>query len=46
MIYPPSEMIDNYIEFVEQVNKSKVAVQKALDETQILFDSLMQKYFG
>ena len=39
-------MIDNYIEFVEQVNKSKVAVQKALDETQILFDSLMQKYFG
>ena len=26
--------------------KLKVAVQKALDETQILFDSLMQKYFG
>lgn len=23
IIYPPSEMIDNYIEFVEQVNKSK-----------------------
>jgi len=46
IIYPPSEMIDNYIEFVEQVNKSKVAVQKALDESQILFDSLMQKYFG
>ena len=38
IIYPPSEMIDNYIEFVEQVNKSKVAVQKALDETQMLFD--------
>lgn len=46
IIYPPSEMIDNYIEFVEQVNKSKVAVQKALDETQMLFDSLMQEYFG
>ena len=45
IIYPPSEMIDNYIEFVEQVNKSKVAVQKALDETQMLFDSLMQEYF-
>ncbi|MDO5147719.1 MAG: type I site-specific deoxyribonuclease, partial [Eubacteriales bacterium] len=28
------------------VNKSKVVVQKALDETQLLFDSLMQKYFG
>ena len=31
--------------FVGQVDKSKVAVQKALDETQMLFDSLMQKYF-
>ena len=29
-----------------QVNKSKVAVQKALDEAQLLFDSLMQEYFG
>ena len=27
-------------------NKSKVVVQKALDETQLLFDSLMQEYFG
>lgn len=32
--------------FVKQVDKSKVAVQKALDETQLLFDSLMQQYFG
>ena len=33
-------------QFVKQVDKSKVAVQKALDETQLLFDSLMHKYFG
>ena len=32
--------------FVEQTDKSKIAVQKALDEAQLLFDSLMQKYFG
>ena len=32
--------------FVTQTDKSKVAVQKALDEAQLLFDSLMQKYFG
>ena len=32
--------------FVAQVGKSKVAVQKALDEAQLLFDSLMQQYFG
>nr|WP_297708942.1 restriction endonuclease subunit S [uncultured Butyrivibrio sp.] len=35
-----------YAEFCEQVDKSKVIVQKSLDETQILFDSLMQEYFG
>jgi len=33
-------------QFVEQVDKSKAAVQKALDEAQVLFDSLMQEYFG
>ena len=32
--------------FVKQIDKSKVAVQKALDEAQLLFDSLMQEYFG
>ena len=35
-----------FVLFKEQVNKSKVAVQKALDEAQLLFDSLMQEYFG
>ena len=32
--------------FIAQTDKSKVAVQKALDEAQTLFDSLMQQYFG
>ena len=32
--------------FVEQVDKSKFAVQKSLEKTQLLFDSLMQEYFG
>ena len=35
-----------FVSFVKQVDKSKVAVQKALDEAQLLFDSLMQEYFG
>lgn len=43
---PEKEKQDEFVEFIHQVDKSKVAVQKALDETQILFDSLMQKYFG
>ena len=45
-IIPPIALQKEYIAFVEQVDKSKVAVQKALDEAQTLFDSLMQKYFG
>ena len=43
---PPMKIQNQFADFVNQVDKSKVAVQKALDETQILFDSLMQKYFG
>ena len=37
---------NKFATFVEEVNKSKVEVQKALDKAQLLFDSLMQKYFG
>lgn len=45
-IIPPMKLQKDFIAFVEQTDKSKVVVQKALDETQLLFDSLMQKYFG
>ena len=43
---PARALQDDFEEFVHQVDKSKVAVQKSLDETQKLFDSLMQEYFG
>ena len=43
---PPMELQKEFVSFVEQTDKSKAAVQKALDEAQMLFDSLMQKYFG
>ena len=46
IIKPPMEVQDSYYAFVEQINKSKLIVQKELDETQLLFDSLMQEYFG
>ena len=45
-IIPPMERQIEFEEFAKQVDKSKVAVQKSLDETQQLFDSLMQEYFG
>ena len=43
---PPIELQEKLADFIEQVDKSKVAVQKSLDEAQLLFDSLMQQYFG
>ena len=43
---PPLEVQKQFETFVAQADKSKVAVQKALEKEQLLFDSLMQKYFG
>lgn len=46
IIVPNIELQKVFDKFCRQVDKSKAAVQKALDETQLLFDSLMQEYFG
>ena len=46
MIMPPVVQQKDFSTFVEQVDKSKLAVQKSLEKTQQLFDSLMQEYFG
>ena len=43
---PPIDMQEQFTDFISQVDKSKAQVQKSLNETQLLFDSLMQKYFG
>ncbi len=46
LMLPPTDKQLEYVDFVKQVDKSKVEVQKALDKTRVLFDSLMQEYFG
>ena len=46
IIVPKKELQDEFVTFVNQVNKSKVEIQQALEKTQLLFDSLMQQYFG
>lgn len=46
VIAPEKSRQDEFSDFVTQVDKLKVEVQKSLDEMQILFDSLMQEYFG
>ena len=43
---PPVELQNEFASFVKQVDKSKSVVKESLDEAQLLFDSLMQEYFG
>ena len=43
---PPMKFQKEFVSFVEQVDKSKFKIQKSLDKLQLLFDSLMQEYFG
>lgn len=46
LIMPSIELQNQYAAFVEQTDKSKLAVQKGLQELEILKKSLMQQYFG
>lgn len=43
---PPTELQRQFVQFKEQTDKSKMAVQKGLQELEILKKSLMQQYFG
>lgn len=45
IIIPTIDKQRQFADFVKQLDKSKVAIQKSLEETQLLFNSLMQKYF-
>ena len=45
-IIPTMDKQIEFTDFVKQVDKSKVVIQKSLDEARLLFDSLMQEYFG
>ncbi len=43
---PPLDVQERLVGFIKQVDKSKAVIQKSLDKTQLLLDSLMQKYFA
>ena len=45
-IFPPIELQNQFAERVKMIEKSKFEIQKSIEETQKLFDSLMKKYFG
>lgn len=42
----PMELQNQFADFVEQTDKSKLAIQQSLDKLELLKKSLMQKYFG
>ena len=44
-IVPPMELQEQFADFVKQVDKTKVALQRSLEKVQMLFDSLMQNFF-
>ena len=45
-ICPPLELQNQFASFVQEIDKSRSRIQKSLEASQELFDSLMQEYFG
>ena len=46
IILPPLELQRQFLQFVEQTDKSKLAIQQSLDKLELLKKALMQQYFG
>ena len=46
IILPPLDLQNDFASFVQQIDKSKFAVQKSLEKAETLYKSLMQEYFG
>ena len=46
IVLPPLELQEQFAAFVEQTDKSKLAIQQSLDKLELLKKSLMQEYFG
>ena len=46
VVLPPIELQNQFATFVEQTEKSKLAIQQSLDKQELLKKSLMQEYFG
>ena len=43
---PPTELQQQFVAFVTQTDKSKLAIQQGLDKLEVLKKALMQEYFG
>mgnify|MGYP002868795298 CR=1 FL=1 len=46
VVVPPLSLQNDFAGFVQQIDKSKCAVQKSLEKAETLYKALMQQYFG
>lgn len=46
VLFPPIDLQKEFVDFVEQIDKSKIEVQQSLEKLETLKKSLMQQYFG
>ena len=46
IVVPPLELQNQFTIFIKQVDKSRLYIQKSLEQMEILKKALMQKYFG
>ena len=46
VVVPPLELQQEFVDFFQQVDKSKLVIRKSLEKLEILKKALMQKYFG
>ena len=46
IIMPPKELQIEFLQFVEQINKTKLTIQSSLDKLEVMKKALMQDYFG
>ncbi len=46
ILVPPLHLQQRFTEIVAKIEEQKALVKKAVEETQLLFDSLMNRYFG
>jgi len=43
---PPLSLQQDFIAFIEQLDKSKVTIRKSIEKLEILYKALLQEYFG
>lgn len=46
LLAPPINLQEDFVSFIDEIDKLKFTTQKSLEKTQLLFNSLMQQYFG